>query len=151
MPKIAGFLALLFVLAQWGGVASAQTCEYAGQTFSLGSTVCECPNLRIVRSANSRGEARSRAEGSPAARAKAGSTPILSVWLLTPRPITPRTHSENFKRVIAHVFRSITPNCKKPSPKRRKGFSAWSRAAKCLSPSRPFAAGLPIYLNTAKR
>ncbi len=51
MPKIAGFLALLFVLAQWGGVASAQTCEYAGQTFSLGSTVCECPNLRIVRSA----------------------------------------------------------------------------------------------------
>jgi len=62
MPKIAGFLALIFVLAQWGGAASAQTCEYAGQTFSLGSTVCECPNLRILRSANSagRGEITSR-------------------------------------------------------------------------------------------
>src|SRR5262249_6075673 len=62
MPKIAGFLALIFVLAQWNGVASAQTCEYAGQTFSLGSTVCECPNLRIVRSAASagRGEITSR-------------------------------------------------------------------------------------------
>src|SRR5215813_933842 len=44
-----------------------------------------------------RGEARSRAEGSLAARTKAGSTPILSVWLPTPRPIMPRTHSENFQ------------------------------------------------------
>src|SRR5262245_5851163 len=110
MPKIAGFLTLICVLAQCGATASAQTCEYAGQTFSLGSTVCECPNLRIVRSVNSAGEARSRAEGSLAARTKARSTPILSVWLLTPRPIMPRTHAENFKRVIAHVFRSITQN-----------------------------------------
>ena len=62
MPKIAGFLALICVLALCGATASAQTCEYAGQTFSLGSTVCECPNLRIVRSANSagRGEITSR-------------------------------------------------------------------------------------------
>jgi hypothetical protein len=36
-----------------------------------------------------RGEARSRAEGSLAARTKAGSTPTLSVWLLTPRPTMP--------------------------------------------------------------
>src|SRR5262245_47524474 len=62
MPKIAGFLTLICVLALCGATASAQTCEYAGQTFSLGSTVCECPNLRIVRSANSagRGEITSR-------------------------------------------------------------------------------------------
>src|SRR5258708_19710573 len=55
MPKIASFLTLICVLTQWGATASAQTCEYAGQTFSPGSTVCECPNLRIVRSANSAG------------------------------------------------------------------------------------------------
>src|SRR6516165_4263791 len=62
MPKIASLLTLICVLSQWGATASAQTCEYAGQTFSLGSTVCECPNLRIVRSANSagRGEITSR-------------------------------------------------------------------------------------------
>jgi hypothetical protein len=62
MRKIAGFLTLICALAQCGATASAQTCEYAGQTFSLGSTVCECPNLRIVRSANStgRGEITSR-------------------------------------------------------------------------------------------
>jgi hypothetical protein len=62
MPKIAGFLTLIFVLLQCGATAAAQTCEYAGQTFSLGSTVCECPNLRIVRSAASagRGEITSR-------------------------------------------------------------------------------------------
>jgi hypothetical protein len=62
MPKIAGFLTLFCALALCGATASAQTCEYAGQTFSLGSTVCECPNLRIVRSANSagRGEITSR-------------------------------------------------------------------------------------------
>ena len=63
MPKIASLLTLICVLTQWGATASAQTCEYAGQTFSPGSTVCE--------------------------------------W----------THSENFKRVIAHVFRSITQSC----------------------------------------
>ena len=50
MPKIASLLTLICVLTQWGATASAQTCEYAGQTFSLGSTVCECPNLRILRS-----------------------------------------------------------------------------------------------------
>ena len=55
MPKIASLLTLICVLTQWGATASAQTCEYAGQTFSLGSTVCECPNLRILRSANSAG------------------------------------------------------------------------------------------------
>ena len=55
MPKIASLLTLIFVLTQCGATASAQTCEYAGQTFSPGSTVCECPNLRIVRSANSAG------------------------------------------------------------------------------------------------
>src|SRR6516162_1751325 len=62
MPKIASLLTLICVLTQWGATASAQTCEYAGQTFSPGSTVCECPNLRIVRSANSagRGEITSR-------------------------------------------------------------------------------------------
>src|SRR6516164_3781564 len=62
MPKIASLLTLICVLTQWGATASAQTCEYAGQTFSLGSTVCECPNLRILRSANSagRGEITSR-------------------------------------------------------------------------------------------
>ena len=62
MPKIASLLTLSCVLTQWGATASAQTCEYAGQTFSLGSTVCECPNLRILRSANSagRGEITSR-------------------------------------------------------------------------------------------
>jgi hypothetical protein len=62
MPKIAGLLTLIFVFLQCGATASAQTCEYAGQTFSLGSTVCECPNLRIVRSAATpgRGEITSR-------------------------------------------------------------------------------------------
>ena len=62
MPKIASLLTLICVLTQWSATASAQTCEYAGQTFSLGSTVCECPNLRILRSANSagRGEITSR-------------------------------------------------------------------------------------------
>src|SRR5262245_26926295 len=62
MPRIAGFLTPILVLTQWGATASAQTCEYAGQTFSLGSTVCECPNHRIVRSAASagRGEITSR-------------------------------------------------------------------------------------------
>ena len=151
MPKIAGFLTLIFVLAQWGGAASAQTCEYAGQTFSLGSTVCECPNLRIVRSAASagRGEITSR-------RLACGKD---QTWVNTNSlclvAYTSADHAENAfrnsKSCIAHVFRSITPNCKKASPRRRKSFSAWRRAAKCLSPSRPFAAALPAYLNTAKR
>jgi hypothetical protein len=62
MHKVAGLLTLIFVLPQCGATALAQTCEYAGQTFSLGATICECPNLRIVRSANSagRGEITSR-------------------------------------------------------------------------------------------
>src|SRR5262249_57258802 len=55
MPKIASLLTLICVLTQWSAIASAQTGEYAGQTFSLGSTVYECPNLRILRSANSAG------------------------------------------------------------------------------------------------
>jgi hypothetical protein len=60
MSKLAGCLILIFL--QSAATASAQTCEYAGYTFSLGSTLCECPNLRIVRSAASagRGEITSR-------------------------------------------------------------------------------------------
>jgi hypothetical protein len=61
MRKIAALLTLLFVLFESVATASAQTCEYAGQTFSLGATVCECPQLKIARSANSgRGEITSR-------------------------------------------------------------------------------------------
>ncbi len=61
MRKIAALLTLLFVLFEFVATASAQTCEYAGQTFSLGATVCECPQLKIARSANSgRGEITSR-------------------------------------------------------------------------------------------
>jgi len=60
MPKIAGCLVLIFL--QCAASAWAQTCEYAGYTFSLGATLCECPNLRIVRSADrvGRGEITSR-------------------------------------------------------------------------------------------
>jgi hypothetical protein len=61
MRKIAGLLTVLFVLFESVATASAQTCEYAGQTFSLGATVCECPQLKIARGANSgRGEITSR-------------------------------------------------------------------------------------------
>ncbi len=61
MQKIAGCLALTFVLLQSGATASAQTCEYAGQTFSLGATICECPSLRVVRAdGGGRGEITSR-------------------------------------------------------------------------------------------
>jgi hypothetical protein len=108
MPKIAGFLALLFVLAQCGGVASAQTCEYAGQTFSLGSTVCECPNLRIVRSANSagRGEITSRRLTCSKGQSWVNTNSLCLV------AYTSADHAEDafFKRIIAHVFRSITQN-----------------------------------------
>jgi hypothetical protein len=60
MHKVAGLLTLIFVFLQSGGTALAQTCEYAGQTFSLGATICECPNLRVVRGAGGRGEITSR-------------------------------------------------------------------------------------------
>ncbi len=42
--------------------AAAQSCDYAGQSFSAGATLCECPNLRIVRSAGNvgRGEITSK-------------------------------------------------------------------------------------------
>lgn len=61
MHKIARRLTLTFVLLQSGTMASAQTCEYAGQTFSLGATICECPNLRVIRNAGGgRGEITSR-------------------------------------------------------------------------------------------
>jgi hypothetical protein len=60
MHKVAGMLTLIFVLLQSGGTALAQTCECAGQTFSPGATICECPNLRVVRGAGGRGEITSR-------------------------------------------------------------------------------------------
>jgi hypothetical protein len=60
MHKVAGLLTLIFVLLQSGGTGLAQTCEYAGQTFSPGATICECPNLRVVRGAGGRGEITSR-------------------------------------------------------------------------------------------
>jgi hypothetical protein len=60
MHKVAGLLTLIFVLLQSGGTVLAQTCEYAGQTFSPGATICECPNLRVVRGAGGRGEITSR-------------------------------------------------------------------------------------------
>ena len=61
MHKIARRLTLVFVMLQSAASASAQTCEYAGQTFSQGATVCECPNLRVVRNASGgRGEITSR-------------------------------------------------------------------------------------------
>jgi hypothetical protein len=60
MHKVAGLLTLIFALFQSGGTASAQTCEHAGQTFSPGATICECPNLRVVRGAGGRGEITSR-------------------------------------------------------------------------------------------
>src|SRR5262249_1120836 len=60
MPKIAGCLVLIFLLC--AATARAQTCDYAGYSFSFGATLCECPNLRIVRSADSvgRGEITNR-------------------------------------------------------------------------------------------
>jgi hypothetical protein len=60
MHKVAGLLTLIFALLQSGGTALAQSCEYAGQTFSPGATICECPNLRVVRGASGRGEITSR-------------------------------------------------------------------------------------------
>jgi hypothetical protein len=61
MHKIAGLLTLTFVLLQFDVTASAQTCDYAGQTFSPGATICECPSLRVTRSASGgRGEITSR-------------------------------------------------------------------------------------------
>src|SRR5215471_6443696 len=110
MPKIASLLSLICVLTQWGATASAQTCEYAGQTFSPGSTVCECPNLRIVRSANSAGRGEITSKRLTCGKDQTWVNTNSLCLLLTPRPTMPRTHSENFKRVIAHVFRSITQN-----------------------------------------
>jgi hypothetical protein len=60
MHKVAGLLTLIFALLQSGGTALAQSCEYAGQTFSPGATICECPNLRVVRGGGGRGEITSR-------------------------------------------------------------------------------------------
>jgi hypothetical protein len=60
MHKVAGLLTLIFVLLQSGGTVLAETCEYAGQTFGPGATICECPNLRVVRGAGGRGEITSR-------------------------------------------------------------------------------------------
>ena len=61
MRAIAGLLTLFLVCVAGGAATSAQTCEYAGQTFSAGATIRECPNLRVVRNANGgRGEITSR-------------------------------------------------------------------------------------------
>jgi hypothetical protein len=61
MHTIAGLLMFLFVLFAAGASASAQTCEYRGQIFSFGATVCECPQLRISRGdSGGRGEITSR-------------------------------------------------------------------------------------------
>jgi hypothetical protein len=57
MRAIAGLLALFLVCVACGAETSAQTCEYAGHTFSSGATICECPSLRVARNANGgRGE-----------------------------------------------------------------------------------------------
>jgi hypothetical protein len=52
MQKIVGLLTLSLAFFEFGATASAQTCEYAGQTFSLGATVCECPTLKLARTAS---------------------------------------------------------------------------------------------------
>src|SRR5262249_52235630 len=88
MPKIASLPTLICVLTQWSAIASAQTCEYAGQTFSLGSTVCECPNLRILRSANSagRGEITSRRLTCSKDQSWSAESPIFQAVALTNLP-----------------------------------------------------------------
>ncbi len=61
MHKIARHLTLAFALLQSCTTVSAQSCEYAGQTYSPGATICECPSLRIARAAGAgRGEITSR-------------------------------------------------------------------------------------------
>lgn len=61
MHGLAPRLTLTIALLGSAATASAQTCEYAGQTFSAGATICECPTLRVVRNSNGgRGEITSR-------------------------------------------------------------------------------------------
>jgi hypothetical protein len=61
MHKLARRIVLGVVLLGSAAMAPAQSCEYAGKTFSPGATVCECPNLRVVRNASGgRGEITSR-------------------------------------------------------------------------------------------
>ena len=46
MPRIVTLTALaLSSFLVFGGIASAQTCDYAGQSFAVGLTICECPSL----------------------------------------------------------------------------------------------------------
>ncbi len=61
MHGLATRLVLIVVLLGHAAAASGQTCEYAGQTFSPGATICECPSLRVARnSSGGRGEITSR-------------------------------------------------------------------------------------------
>jgi hypothetical protein len=61
MHKLTRRIVLSVVLLGSAAMAPAHSCEYAGKTFSPGATVCECPNLRVVRNASGgRGEITSR-------------------------------------------------------------------------------------------
>ncbi|HEY7661916.1 MAG TPA: hypothetical protein VH934_02210 [Xanthobacteraceae bacterium] len=61
MHALARGLTVIMVVLGFAAAAAAQTCEYAGQTFSAGATICECPTLRLVRnSGGGRGEITSR-------------------------------------------------------------------------------------------
>src|SRR4051812_39454909 len=150
MHKIARLLTLAFVLLQSAAIASAQTCEYAGQTFSQGATVCECPNLRVVRNATGgRGEITRRRLACSKGQSWVNTNTlcfIADTW--------PGDAEDAFKKnhaTIVRALRSITLNCKRPSPKRPRSFSARRRRARRWWPSRRFAVGFPISPHSSRR
>jgi hypothetical protein len=150
MHKVAELLTLSLILLQSGALASAQTCEYAGQTFSVGATICECPNLRIVRSATSpgRGEITSRRLACSKDQTWVNTNSLCLV------AYTSADHAEDAFRKFQVSYCPRLPvnhaELLKAISEEPKSFSAWRRGAKYLSPSRPFAAGLPTYRNRAR-
>jgi hypothetical protein len=149
MRKVAGLLMLIFVLLQSGRPALAQLCEYAGQTFSPGATICECPNLRIVRSATGgRGEITSRRLSCSKNQTWVSTNSLCLI------AYTSADHAQDAFRKFqvsycprfpvnhAELLKAISEETEK--------FFVRRRGAKYLLPSRPFAAAMPTYPNRAR-
>jgi hypothetical protein len=129
MHRIAGLLTLSLALFEFGATASAQTCEYAGQTFSLGATVCECPTLRLARTASGgRGEITSRRLTCSKDQAWVNTNTLCLIAYTWPGQA--EEAFRKFHATCAHASRSITLNCKKPSAKRLRSFSPQPHEAK---------------------
>jgi hypothetical protein len=131
-------------------MASAQTCEYAGQTFSQGATVCECPNLRVVRNATGgRGEITSRRLACSKDQSWVNTNTLCLIAYTWPG------HAEDAFKKYHATYCPRTPvnhaELQKAIAEETEKFSVLRRRARPWWPSRRFAAGFPTCPHNARR